>query len=116
LSRLGTLLSLQLLVAVVGSGLWQFLSQRGDFSGRVWLPPFASPTGRWWFSPQIVPPGFSTGVIWKASSGHFQAVGIDYFAFSGDRFVLAWAFMVGFWVRGAQPAEYDAGSVRGPPM
>ena len=61
MSRL-KLLSLQILVAVVGLALWQFLATVPVF-GRMLLPPFffSNPVD---VAAQIVK-WFSTGVIWK---------------------------------------------------
>jgi NitT/TauT family transport system permease protein len=60
-SRIG-LLSLQLLVAVVGLGLWQLLASVPVF-GHTWLPPFFFSNPVDVFS-QIFD-WFRTGVIWK---------------------------------------------------
>ena len=57
-----TLLSPQLLVAVVALGLWQFFASVPVF-GRMWLPPFFFSNPVDVFS-QIFK-WFSTGVIWK---------------------------------------------------
>src|SRR5260221_1184018 len=61
MSRL-KLLSLQVLVAVVGLGLWQFFASVPVF-GRMWLPPFffSNPVD---VGSQIVD-WFRSGVIWK---------------------------------------------------
>ena len=61
MSRL-KLLSLQVLVAVVALGLWQFFATVSVF-GRVWLPPFFFSNPVDVFS-QIVH-WFATGTIWK---------------------------------------------------
>ena len=61
MSRIG-LLSLQLLVAVVVLGLWQFFASVPVF-GRMWLPPFFFSNPVDVFS-QIVA-WFRSGVIWK---------------------------------------------------
>ncbi len=61
MSRL-KLLSLQVLVAVVGLGLWQFFASVPVF-GRMWLPPFFFSNPVDVFS-QIVH-WFATGTIWK---------------------------------------------------
>ena len=61
MSRL-KLLSLQILVAVVALGLWQFFATVPVF-GRMWLPPFFFSNPVDVFS-QIVH-WFATGVIWK---------------------------------------------------
>src|SRR3954462_8769310 len=61
MSRL-KLLSLQILVAVVGLGLWQFFATVPVF-GRMWLPPFFFSNPVDVFS-QIVK-WFATGTIWK---------------------------------------------------
>jgi NitT/TauT family transport system permease protein len=61
MSRL-TLVSLQLLVALVALALWQLLATLPVF-GRVWLPPFFFSTPVDVFS-QVIN-WFSTGVIWK---------------------------------------------------
>ena len=64
MSRL-KLLSLQVLVAVVGLGLWQFFASVPVF-GRMWLPPFFFSNPVDVFS-QIVH-WFATGTIWKKRS------------------------------------------------
>jgi NitT/TauT family transport system permease protein len=61
MSRL-TLISLQLLVALVALALWQLLATVPIF-GRMWLPPFFFSTPVDVFS-QVIS-WFSTGVIWK---------------------------------------------------
>jgi NitT/TauT family transport system permease protein len=57
-----TLISLQLLVALVALALWQLLATVPIF-GRMWLPPFFFSTPVDVFS-QVIS-WFSTGVIWK---------------------------------------------------
>jgi len=61
MSRIG-LLSLQLLVAIVALGLWQFFATVPVF-GKLWLPPFffSNPVD---VGSQIIK-WFSSGVIWK---------------------------------------------------